>query len=968
MSSSSWPYAVRWSVVWLLLFMMTACAGKPVLPLQTALPITPDMVNKKPYLRLETGMHTAQIKRIAVDAAERYLVTAADDKTARVWDMASGELLQILRPPIGDGDEGKLYAVAISPDGKEVAVAGFTVSQRLHDHIYFFDRATARLTRSIAQLPNVINHLTYSADGRYLAAALWGANGIRIYDTTTLAEVGHDSNYGDDSYGLDFDKTGRLVSSSDDGFIRLYDQQFQLLKKVTAPGGHQPYAVAFSPEGGKIAVGFDDTTTVNVLSAEDLQLLYAPDTRAIATGFLETVAWSQDGQILYAGGSAGGFSLFFWTQSGLDQQQSWPLASSTIMDLIPLRDQRLAYGTADPAWGVIGSRGQKLLAKSAAIQDFRSSSVRLNSSASVVGLEDVFKSTRQLFDVYQQTYLDDRQNTLQLTAAITETPGLNITDWNITLSPKLNGQTLSLGSHERSLALAFSQDAQHFLLGADWSLRYYNRQGQEQWHKDVPSMAWAVNLSQDGRYAVAAIGDGTLRWYRTSDGQEQLAFFPHPDGKRWVLWTPEGFYSASADAEELIGYHLNQGETKEGQFVSVKQLGKLFYRPDLIAQRLQGNDAGIRAALAEIGDVEKVLNQRGLPPRLEPLSEHIDGSNLIVKFRVIEQGGGIGKLSYRINEVEQAATRQVHAGINGLEPVELTIPLLQGRNVVTVMVGNRDDSISSKPLAFDKTVADVGLNKPSLYVLAVGVSDYQDRSFTLQFADKDASALAAALEKGGERLFADKRIISLPNSEATLDNIKQSFAKLAKQIRPEDVFILYLAGHGKVFDGSYYFIPANAMYTSEKAFRGASLDENMLREELASIKAQKSVVLLDTCYAGKVGQDANLKNLIVASRGGDSLDEKSAISRLNRATGRAILAGTSDVKLALEGYNGHGYFTYALLEGLAGAADADHDHFVSVLELSSFLSKRVPKLTNNYQIPVLEIENFIDFPLGATSQ
>ena len=61
----------------------------------------------------------------------------------------------------------------------------------------------------------------------------------------------------------------------------------------------------------------------------------------------------------------------------------------------------------------------------------------------------------------------------------------------------------------------------------------------------APSVAWAVNISSDGRLAVAGFGDGTLRWFRLQDGAELLALFPHPDG-RWVAWTPQGFYRASA--------------------------------------------------------------------------------------------------------------------------------------------------------------------------------------------------------------------------------------------------------------------------------------------------------------------------------------------------------------------------------------------------------------------------------------
>src|SRR5262252_3821441 len=62
--------------------------------------------SRQPILRLETGMHTAHIDSIGVDAAGRYLVTASVDKTARVWELATGRLLRTLRPPIGEGNEG----------------------------------------------------------------------------------------------------------------------------------------------------------------------------------------------------------------------------------------------------------------------------------------------------------------------------------------------------------------------------------------------------------------------------------------------------------------------------------------------------------------------------------------------------------------------------------------------------------------------------------------------------------------------------------------------------------------------------------------------------------------------------------------------------------------------------------------------------------------------------------------------
>ena len=197
----------------------------------------------RPLPRLETGMHTAIIRRIATDAAGRWAVTASDDKTARVWEVASGRQLVVLRPPQDVGNEGKLYAVALSPDGAVVAVGGWTGwDWDKEDAIYLFDRASGRLLRRLPGLPSVVIHLAFSPDGRWLAASLCGANGVRIFEATRGEETGRDAAYGGASYSVHFSPDGRrLLTTSEDGQVRLYAVNDGKLGQPTraSPGGGQ---------------------------------------------------------------------------------------------------------------------------------------------------------------------------------------------------------------------------------------------------------------------------------------------------------------------------------------------------------------------------------------------------------------------------------------------------------------------------------------------------------------------------------------------------------------------------------------------------------------------------------------------------------------------------------------------------------------------------------------------------------
>ncbi len=601
-----------------------------ILALTSFLSITTAHANEpttEPILRIETGMHTAQIWRIGVDAAERFLLTASQDKTLRLWDLHTGDLLKTYRVPIGTGDEGKLYSGAISPDGEWVAGAGWTGYEWDNKHsIYLFNRASGKLVKRLSGLEKGIAHLCFSPDGQYLGASLVVGQGVRVWNTQTWQQIFSDTDYADNSMWCDFDPQNRLVTSSLDGYLRLYSSasdSFSLVAKSDAPGGSRPYAAVFSPAGDKIAVGFQDSTNVNVLDGHDLAFLYAPDTTGINNGSLNSVAWSQDGNSLYAGGvyslyaggvswSRSGHSVLHWPQAG-GNYTVWQASETTIIDIRPLKNGRIVYGAAAPAFAVLDNAGNKIVEQEASIADYRGNNldgflISHDGNTIHFGFEIWVKRTAR-FSLSEQRLIFNPQQDSNLTAP--DTTSLDITGWKSTYEPKLNGKALSLKQYETSRSLAIAPDKSKFLLGTSWNLYLFDTNGKQIWRADVPSVAWGVNISGDGKKAVAAFGDGTIRWYNLDNGEELLAFFPHKDGKRWIAWTPSGYYMSSADnTDNIVGWHVNNGKDNAASFYPANALYAVLKRPDVVKKILVtlNEDEAIRLANSEKGEGFVPLN------------------------------------------------------------------------------------------------------------------------------------------------------------------------------------------------------------------------------------------------------------------------------------------------------------------------------------------------------------------------
>src|SRR4030088_2866457 len=111
-----------------------------------------EVLYDQPVLTIDLGRHTGAILRADADLTGQYVLTGSEDKTLRVWSTKDGSCLRSIRLPAGPGGVGKVFAVALSPDGGIIAAAGLTTPATQPDNkqiIYLIDCATGRLIRSI---------------------------------------------------------------------------------------------------------------------------------------------------------------------------------------------------------------------------------------------------------------------------------------------------------------------------------------------------------------------------------------------------------------------------------------------------------------------------------------------------------------------------------------------------------------------------------------------------------------------------------------------------------------------------------------------------------------------------------------------------------------------------------------------------------------------------------------------------
>ncbi len=238
------------------------------------------------------------------------------------------------------------------------------------------------------------------------------------------------------------------------------------------------------------------------------------------------------------------------------------------------------------------------------------------------------------------------------------------------------------------------------------------------------------------------------------------------------------------------------------------------------------------------------------------------------------------------------------------------------------------------------------------YAVVVGISKYANHSTQvedLEYAARDAAAVKDFLVSSAGGGLDQDHIFFLKDEEATLKNIRTALFTFLTKPREEDQVLIYFAGHGMADPNDprqLYLLAHDSEFDNMGGTALPMSDFQSVFERI--LKSQWVVTFADACHSRGIsgallGGSPEQNNLI-----------NQYLARASQSRQRAVITASDISELSFESGdwgNGHGVFTYYLLEGLRGKADLDKDGTVVAGEVFEFVQSEVRKATAGNQNP-----------------
>jgi WD40 repeat protein/uncharacterized caspase-like protein len=925
---------------------------------------------------VDTGGHVGAVNAIEFTISGKFLVSAGDDKVARVWSWRDGRIMLTVRGQSGSGSEGKISALAISPDDRWLAVGGWfdadDAAEPCCGDIRLYEISSGKLIAVLRGHANSVNALAFSPDGRLLLSGSSDKTAV-IWDIAANSQLhvlkGRHARY---VSAVAFSSGGSIaVTAAADGLIQFW--RVSDGHPIGAAFGHATgvTALATSAEAGLIASGSAEgeiriwdrdngalKRTLKKLPGTVLALKFTPDGLRLISScacvdhtvrIWDPTTGKQMGK--YAGHDNAVLAIAVHPEGELVASAGGANHEIHIWDLRTSNRRSLLRGVGRSVWAVGVSRSGNDIAwgsKDACPKSISCPNalgqlqwtLRLPTRNRTLGEPEVLKEAvgrgflraRSLHGAWTLLSRNDvRTNRPDAVLEVRE-------DGRATAS--IRRDSMSGLKHS---AFSFTPDGDFIVSGgAAGMLAIYDKSGRDLGEfVGHTSQIWAIAISEDNRLLVSGSLDQTVRLWNVQTRELISSLFHDSDGD-WIMWTPQGYYTGSPGADRIVGWQVNRGRDKEAEYVRADQLGRHLNRPDIVERAIILASAE-QAVQEAPGTSFNLADLVALPvPQFRLVApqagSNVNGERVGVMIAIESTPDPVKSIQVQVNgrQVEKD-TPDVGSGGFGAGERLLDVPLSRGRNEARITLANAIGE-NTKTLALTHE-GDGALDKRgTLYALAIGVDKYpalgnhcgddNNASCDLNFSGADARALVEAVERrlGPDHDKVIKRVLingSAPEDDPTATNILDAL-DLLKRAQETDTVLLFISGHGSNDGPDYRFLATNAEWVNGYLRGSTVVQWQVLQAAVEGAKGRR-ILFIDTCHAGnaynqRLGNSSYHANII------------------------AYMAARFDQEALEDNKLGHGLFTYALVEGLEGKGGFEVKRQISTNELADYVIKRVGEL------------------------
>lgn len=503
------------------------------------------------------------------------------------------------------------------------------------------------------------------------------------------------------------------------------------------------------------------------------------------------------------------------------------------------------------------------------------------------------------------------------------------------------------------------------------------------WIETTDYSVFEMCASDDGKL-IATVGyDRLITIYSIEIKKNLFDIFPMQENGIAIV-NEDNYYMSDKKAYQELAFWYN------GKIYTGDQFDAQYNRPDIVLnsspyadtdyvniltetwkkrmKRLGIKDGGLYESKTEI----EIANSGWIKTNTNEKSISVD-------LRIKDSVNHPQKLMVSLNDVPLYGREGMDISKNKSgDELKLDLPLIPDKNILKFTTVDENGTVSMPEILIINAHYE---DKAQLYLVTLGTSEYKDSRFNLGYAAKDADDMTAMFKES--KNFSKVNSLNLKNEKVTpaCTTQIQTFLKDAK---PQDVVIVFIAGHGALDEDYNYYLATHEMDFLKPENGGIRYEtiENLF-DDVAAIR---KTLLIDACHSGEV-DSAEMKAVAVAttqkndkvkfrSSGAGivtssasaktSLLVKELFADMRSGTGATVVSSSGGAEYSIEDEKyKNGIFTYSILEGMKSKnADLNGDGSIMLSELQQYLGIKVSELSDGKQKPTSRVENLsMDFKI-----